>query len=385
MHVLLASFDDPTDPHAWSGTPHAVLTQLQRRFERVSVLHYAPPRRTPLHLALRLLCGGKPPWWQIWLTPPALRRFGDELKQAVERHQPDVLLSISSQGLAYYQPDVPNYMLTDAPWIAWMQAYKGYWRKPVNSANFVAREAKAAKNLAGLVVCSDWARDEAQRLYGIDAARAHVLPFGANWAPTTSEEALRAAVRERASDRLELLFVGRDWLRKGGDIAVEVTRRLNGAGVLARLNIVGCDPPLSDADRQWVQIHGFLDRTRPEQAARLAELFASSHLLLMPTRAECYGLSYCEAAAFALPAVSYAVHGVPTIIDDDRTGLLFAPGTDASAMAARIATLFADRSRYLAMCDDARARYRERLNWDAFGDALETLLRSGAAKAGGQP
>ncbi len=48
-----------------------------------------------------------------------------------------------------------------------------------------------------------------------------------------------ARVSSRAMDELELLYVGRDWERKGGPMAVDVARLLHESGHKVRLHVVG--------------------------------------------------------------------------------------------------------------------------------------------------
>ncbi|WP_137463714.1 glycosyltransferase, partial [Escherichia coli] len=44
--------------------------------------------------------------------------------------------------------------------------------------------------------------------------------------------------------------------------------------------------------------------------------------LLLPTIADCYGMVFCEAAAFGLPVVATDTGGVSSIVINERTGIL---------------------------------------------------------------
>ena len=127
-------------------------------------------------------------------------------------------------------------------------------------------------------------------------------------------------------------------------------------------------------------MEGFVSKQTAEGAARLAKLFARSHFFVMPSRAEAYGLVYCEAAAFGVPSVATSTGGVPTIILDGETGILDDPNATAESYVGRILPLLRDRDRYEAMARAARERAETRLNWDIAGRdvvaRLESLLRA---------
>jgi len=132
----------------------------------------------------------------------------------------------------------------------------------------------------------------------------------------------------------------------------------------------------------FVRHHGFLRKAVPEEYARLTQLVASSDFLIVPTRFEAYGIVFCEAAAYGTPAVARRTGGVPTIIHDGITGILEPAESGASSYAARIQEVWSAPDRYREMRRQAFARSRSTLNWDAWGDRVETIIRSSLPKAG---
>jgi glycosyltransferase involved in cell wall biosynthesis len=102
----------------------------------------------------------------------------------------------------------------------------------------------------------------------------------------------------------------------------------------------------------------------PTQRIKLQELFLSSHFLFVPTLAECFGIVFAEAQAFALPPVSNAVHAVPSVVKHKETGMLFYELSPARHYTEKILECFDDREAYETMCIKARQRYQTSLNWD---------------------
>jgi glycosyltransferase involved in cell wall biosynthesis len=79
----------------------------------------------------------------------------------------------------------------------------------------------------------------------------------------------------------------------------------------------------------------------------------------MPSELESFGLAALEAMACKVPSVATRVGGVPELIDDGITGLLYPVG-DVDAMAAGVLSLLNDRERLEAMRDAGRKTAQSR-------------------------
>ncbi len=379
-HLLLATVEDPYDRKSWSGIPFSLRTALERKVEQLSVFTPSRPSRNPLDVARRLWHGGTPPKYPLWMTPATLKKNARELAAEIVRTGPDGVLSISSQCVAFLgEVKPPVFLFSDAPWLAWHQAYEGTVSAPVRMNWFAEQEARAARDLDGLCFGSAWAVAEAHRLYASPSAtvtgpplseRFHVTPLGANWVPGISREQVVVAIDSRPQDRLELLFVGKDWERKGGPLAVAVAAGLRAAGEKAHLHVVGCRPTLPAGASEFTTVHGPLYQSDAKESAALSELFLRSHFLLVPTLAECFGIVFAEAQAFGLPPVSRAVHALPTVVEDGVTGLLMEVADDADAYVKRILALRANTPRYRQMALSARDRFESTLNWDSTAEKI---------------
>jgi glycosyltransferase involved in cell wall biosynthesis len=375
-HLLLATLEDPYNPRSWSGTPFNMRVALERKIERVSVLANLKPKRTMATAALRVLLGGKPPRYPLFLTAPAQKEFARRTLQAIDELRPDAVLTISSHCMVRMAaPPVPTFMVTDAPWLSWKETYKEFDSMPLLGPRFSRLEAAASKRYAGLIFSSDWAVAEAERLYGAPKRKLHSIPLGAIWTPDVSADELHAIIDSRPTDRLDLLYVGKDWERKGGPLALEIARALRASGVPnVRLHIVGCTPDIAPADRNLVQLHGFLNVRVPEESSRLKNLFLHSHFLVVPTRAECFGVVFAEAQAFGLPPVSRSVQALPSIVVDGVTGILEAPDASASSYSKRILALIRSRNQYRSMARAAREQFETKLTWERFAArVVETI------------
>ena len=380
-HLLITTTEDPFNLKSWSGIPYSLRAALERRLDRVSVFRPPPPRRAPFDVLKRVLFGAKN--YPLWITRATLRQNARALQAEIDRIQPDAVLSISSQMVAYLPPaSVPVFLFSDAPYLAFCETYSQWETPPRRIHAFAAEEAQAARRLDGLCFGSDWACDEARRLYSLPSANTlHVTPLGANWVPKLPQSTIFDRIDQRIAalpdSGIQLLYLGKDWERKGGPLAVEVATQIHAAGHRVRLHVVGCRPELGDiaGPRGFVTVHGPLYQSDPEQSLQLAELFLASHFLIVPTLAECFGIVFAEAHAFALPPISRAVHAVPSIIRDGETGLLFEPHAEASLYTARILSLLADSEGYRKMAQQARLWFESRLTWDRTAESIHAAIQ----------
>jgi glycosyltransferase involved in cell wall biosynthesis len=81
--------------------------------------------------------------------------------------------------------------------------------------------------------------------------------------------------------------------------------------------------------------------------------------MVMPSELESFGLAALEAMACKVPTIATRVGGVPELIDDGGTGLLFAVG-DVADMAAGAIELLTDDARLAAMAEAGRRAAQDR-------------------------
>src|SRR5262249_53299823 len=84
-------------------------------------------------------------------------------------------------------------------------------------------------------------------------------------------------------------------------------------------------------------------------------------LALLTSRNEGTPVALIEAAAAAVPAVATRVGGVPSVVEDETTGLVVPPA-DAGLVAAAVVTLLRDTPRRRAMGEAARVRAHARFS-----------------------
>ena len=224
------------------------------------------------------------------------------------------------------------------------------------------------------IYSSDWAAQAAINGYQVSPEKVKVVPFGANIECNRSEVDIRMIVDSRPTNKGQLLFLGVSWYRKGGDIALKVAKELNKIGLDTELTILGCLPEVDEPLPKFAKYLGFISKATPEGRNKINRFLAESHFLILPSRAECYGIVFCEANSFGVPCLSTNVGGIPTIIKDSVNGKTFANGTNIVEYCTYISNLFADYSQYKELALSSFNEYQTRLNWSVAGQTVKKLL-----------
>src|SRR3546814_15726182 len=102
---------------------------------------------------------------------------------------------------------------------------------------------------------------------------------------------------------MRVLFVGRDWKRKGGDTVLQTCEALRRQKLNLRLDVVGigeCPVELP----HYATNHGLLDKNDPAERMRLERLLAEEHFFFFPSVAENYGIEFVEAEAYGVTSSS---------------------------------------------------------------------------------
>ena len=385
VKLALVSLNDSTDVLPWSGLNYHIARSLERAgatLVRVGPLTH--PWTTGMKLRRR--------WYGLWrhayhanMEPSALGAFGAQARAQIPGDVDAVvavttLIAASLDGLR-----APVISWDDASPASLIEYYPQYERLSARTArDIVAMGRRAAQNVQLAMYASEWAAADARAAYDLPLDRVAVVPFGANLETLPSTDDVHRAIAARPRTRCQLLWVGVDWERKRGDLVLEIAQRIEAHGIPVELTVVGCRPPGDRELPEWVHVEGWVSKRTAVGRARLAELYERSHLLVMPSNAEAYGLVYAEAAAYGVPSVATRTGGVPTVVVDGETGILDDPGAGAESYAGRILGLLKDRPRYEVMARAAAERSATMLNWDVAGREAVARIAAVAGVAAGR-
>ena len=225
--------------------------------------------------------------------------------------------------------------------------------------------------------------DLARRFPAWDSRSATTVPNGVD----LSEEGVPAGQKGEpeavATDGTPVvLAVGRLQRVKGFDLLVRAFAAAAGAGLVpegARLRIGG-DGPEEDALRALATELGVADRLDlPGRLDRrqVAEEMARATVVVVPSRAESFGITVLEAWRAGAPVVATTRGGPPEFVTEGETGLLVDP-TDTDALAAALGRLLGDPTLRERLGRAGQALVQDEYTWERVADRYEALY-------GGQP
>jgi glycosyltransferase involved in cell wall biosynthesis len=225
---------------------------------------------------------------------------------------------------------------------------------------------------------------EALRRSGVAPAHIAMIPSGVDcerFAPpdAVSRRDARVALG-LAENEIAVAAVGALVARKGYQFLIEAIARaseeLTASCASALRCLIAGAGPLRDTLARRLEESGL------DGAVRLLgsledprALLAAADIFAMPSLNEGLGVAAIEAMACGLPVIGAAVGGLRDAVEDDRTGMLVAPG-DARGLAQAIVTLARAPEMRRAMGAAARERAVERFGIDAMVCRTLALYRA---------
>ena len=229
---------------------------------------------------------------------------------------------------------------------------------------------------SGVVVTSDWTRQQVLTGYAIRADRVHVARPGVDQVAAPPRP-----VRGR------LVCVGVLGRHKGQDLLVEAL-----AGLAERdwqCVLAGSpdrDPDFAGQLQARITRLGFGHRVRLAgvlTGAALDDAYATADVLVAPSRSETYGMTVTEALAHGLPVIAADVGGLPEALgctaDGTRPGQLVPPG-DPVALAAALGDWLGDEGHRRRLRAAARQRRSTLRGWDQTAREIAGALTAAAVR-----
>jgi glycosyltransferase involved in cell wall biosynthesis len=222
---------------------------------------------------------------------------------------------------------------------------------------------RVVKSATVFTTWSHWAKQSLVDDYGAPADHITVIRPGTNLA--------NYPLRDFKADKtkpLQVLFVGGDFLRKGGDVLM---RSLAGTtrGDF-ELHLVTADE-ITPTDR--VRVYQNLKPHSPE----LLRLYNEADIFALPTRGDCLAVVLGEAMAASLPVITTPVGAHPEVVRHGHNGWIV-PLDDANALRNRIMSFADDRKLVDSMGRNARKVAEGEFNIDrcanSIGDMLSQLV-----------
>ena len=347
---------EPTS--ALSGVAGFLFDALDRRFTAVERLDYSPSGAHRLAVAAGTFRTSRPAWVARFHTSRlAHRALSRTLRKRLEESDRDFDLALQVHGWVGGQPRPyalyidQTRLMAERGWPDWMP----FTRR--ERAELLAREQAMYQEAVQVFVMGAPARDSLTVDYDVDPRRISVVGGGLSFPGVPPARILPEAP--------EIVFVGRDFERKGGDVLLQAFAEVRRKLPAATLSVVGSSAGAG--------LHGVHSHGKVTSREELAEIYRGARVACVPSRYEPYGLALIEAMAHSVPCVGSAVQSIPEILDEGRAGVLV-PSGDPTSLAAALLDLLTDDERAASLGAAGRLRVERELTWDRVADRMAPVI-----------
>lgn len=195
--------------------------------------------------------------------------------------------------------------------------------------------------------------------YGISQNKIRVIGAGPNIDTIPQQE-------DKAYKSPTILFVGKSFKPKGGEVLLSAFQRVRKKIPSAKLVIVG---PRETIQGQGIIFKGWV------HFREMPNLYRGASIFVLPTLREAFGISYLEAMAHQLPCIGTEIQAIPEIIDNGRTGFIV-PLLNEKELSDRILTLLYNEDLMKKMGSKGYQRIKKHFNWDLVASKIIKEIRS---------
>lgn len=365
MKIAFVSSLNPHDLQRWSGSLYHIYYALCKRYEVVWIGRNFAKGGYWHHRFL----GKKEPYYPENYATTFTQILSDEINQG---NFDVVVLRDYYMGIGL-DVTIPIAYISDVTFDLFkhfLNIKDGYYENLAETT-----EQQLINSVDLLLYSSEWTKDSAITHYHARKSKIHVVEFGANIPHPSDYQA------EIETDVCNLVFIGRNWEKKGGDKVLGAYKKLKSEGFPCTCTFIGSVPPdASENEDPNLTMIPFLDKSKPEDMKRLCNILKTAHFLVLPTEFDAFGIVFCEASAYGVPSIAANVGGVSQPVREGKNGFLLPPDATAEDYAEKIKAVFSDKENYLKLRQSSRHEYETRLNWDVWGEKVNQIFEETVKK-----
>ena len=183
---------------------------------------------------------------------------------------------------------------------------------------------------------------------------------------------LPSNILERKLNSRRFLFVGQPFYLLGALELIHAARNLRQQGLECEVDIIGIEPSLIGAEYEWLTVHGYLDKEKPDDKKKYYELLSNARLFVNTTPGWSGFQALLEAMYFHNPIVVRPNESLSSYFSNLTTvaHIVDEGGPNLESVLSESLT---DTARYQQMSGAARKAV-ESSTWNDFTDKLIGLL-----------
>lgn len=239
----------------------------------------------------------------IYFTPYIMRYFKREIEKHVKKNQYSFVFQTQSL-FDSSSSHTPNFVYTDHTVLNNLNYPLINADEYRFSERYLVLEKEIYENATQVFVMSANIKDSLVNQYGIKEDKIRLVYVGSNTIITDEVN------RDKYSNK-NILFVGKDWERKGGPLLAEAFKIVQQSIPDASLTILGCSPN--------IKMHNchVLGKVPLDEVARC---YKQATVFCLPTKREPFGVVFIEAMLNRLAIVTNTVGATPELVINSENG-----------------------------------------------------------------
>jgi glycosyltransferase involved in cell wall biosynthesis len=223
-------------------------------------------------------------------------------------------------------------------------------------------EKRVYEAAARIITTSEFVRKSVIEDYNINSEKVKVIPFSVKLDTFISIDRSNKSQKKRYN----ILFVGGDFKRKGGEDVLKVF--LTTFSELAELHLV----TYASIECQHPHVH--IHKNIKAYSSEWLNLYSQADVFVMPTYAEAFGMVFLEAMAAGLPVIASQLPQIYEIVSDGETGFLV-PSGDLYALASKIRYLIENPTLGREMGEKGQRIAKQKFNAQTNFQTLESIFK----------
>lgn len=379
LHIGFASEWLKYRPRTWSGTPYSLWNALQH--ELVHPIYDLDASLPDIRLYAHKILTGRVHEGKLISkyrhTHLHLRPVEKKLHRLIAAlpKKLDAILTIGDIGTT--NGKYPFYIYLDMTIDYVMENY-GKFPPGENMFSFYSYknllrrktwQDRVFRECAGIFSMSKMMANHIINHSGVEAGKVHVVHAGNNMLKEHDEAiGVKDVVVPLPDRKKRVLFVGRDFLRKGGDLVLQAFEYLvREYKSDIRLTIIG---PL-----RWPQpgsIPHYVDFVGDIPYDQVRSYYQQADLFCLPSRYEGFGLVFTEALSYGVPCIGRRAFAMPEIISHGVDGYLIEKDDPVELASLIVRTLEDDAMQ--ARVKNNASQYRQYYSWNRVARDILTVI-----------
>lgn len=348
----------PFDLHTRSGVNYNIFTRFKNKVDLIDVFDLDIKGTKKILGVIRSFSFNRRRWGnKLHQSPWAFKVRTSLAEQKIDElsGKPELIFQDGAMFMPGREPKVPFVSYHDGNVILSAQGGNfahGAHYKGGKLAKTIAQEKVVYEKAALIFSMSDWLKKSFVHDFGIPEEKIITVYAGTN---------LKVEDFDKNYDSKTILFVGKNFERKGGKALLEAFKIVRKEIKDAKLIIIGSN---LDINEVGVEVKGLI--TDKEE---LSKYFREAALFALPSLFEPFGIVFAEAFAFKNPCIGTNICAMPEIIEEGKGGFLVPPD-DSKALADRIIMLLKDKNLSRKMGNYGFEKVKNIFNWDVVVDKI---------------